>query len=321
MDDLSTYIPPEIDHTIGLDKAIPSLSKSNDEINKIESAVKRIPTSHRLYLADSTVIDQRELESVHLVVTSPPYWILKRYREHDGQLGHINDYEQFLDLLDKVWEKVYSILVPGGRLVCVVGDVCLSRRRNNGIHTCVPLHSSIQEHCRKLGYANLAPIIWYKIANATYEVKGNSRFLGKPYEPNGVIKNDIEYILMLRKPGGYRKPTKAARLLSIISDSNHKAWFQQIWHDISGESTRLHPAPFPISLATRLIRMFSFVGDTVLDPFMGTGTTNLAAAQWGRNSIGIELDPHYFKLAERRLNDASRDLFTKKIITSYANNK
>lgn len=161
-----------------------------------------------------------------------------------------------------------------------------------------------------MGYSNLAPIIWHKIANATYEVDGNSRFLGKPYEPNGVIKNDIEYILMLRKPGGYRRPGKAARLLSTISDANHKRWFQQIWHDVTGESTRQHPAPYPLELATRLVRMFSFAGDTVLDPFMGTGTTNLAAANWGRNSIGIELDQHYCSMAEHRLSNAAQDMFS-----------
>jgi DNA modification methylase len=131
------------------------------------------------------------------------------------------------------------------------------------------------------------------------------------YEPNGVIKNDIEYILMLRKPGGYRKPSKAARLLSVISDPNHKKWFQQIWNDINGESTKLHPAPYPLTLAARLVWMFSFAGDTVLDPFMGTGTTNLAAGLWGRNSVGLELDPQYFKLAKDRLAVAASDMFSK----------
>ena len=168
-----------------------------------------------------------------------------------------------------------------------------------------------------MGYSNLAPIIWHKIANATYEVSGNSSFLGKPYEPNGVIKHDIAYILMLRKPGGYRKPNRAARLLSVISDPNHKKWFQQIWHDITGESTKDHPAPYPLSLAVRLVRMFSFVGDTVLDPFMGTGTTNLAAAQWGRNSIGIELDAHYFSMAQHRLNTAASDMFRRLDVRSH----
>jgi DNA modification methylase len=253
-----------------------------------------------------------------LAVTSPPYWTLKRYRETDGQLGHVTDYDTFLAELDEVWQLICDALVPGGQLICVVGDVCLSRRRNNGEHTCVPLHSSIQEHCRRMGYSNLAPIIWHKIANASYEVKGNSRFLGKPYEPNGVVKNDIEYVVMLRKPRGYRRPTRAARLLSVISDPNHKSWFQQVWHGLNGASTRDHPAPFPLELSDRLVRMFSFVGDTVLDPFMGTATTNLSAARWGRNSIGVELDSEYFKMAKDRMGNVDRDLFSRTTVSHYS---
>lgn len=224
-------------------------------------------------------------------------------------MGHVEDYEEFLDQLDKVWEQCLRLLVPGGRLVCVVGDVCLSRRKNNGRHTVVPLHSSIQERCRKLGFDNLAPIIWHKIANAAYEVEGGPGFLGKPYEPNAVIKNDIEFILMERKPGGYRAPDVPARVLSVISGENHKLWFQQIWSGVTGASTRQHPAPYPVELAERLIRMFSFVGDTVLDPFLGTGTTAVAAAKTGRNSIGFEVDDHYFDLAHKRVSNETSSLF------------
>ena len=309
MQDLRRYLPEAFRTEADLDRLIPTLAKSSS-INAIEMAVRKIPTKHVLFLGNSTQLEFASPGTVHLAVTSPPYWTLKRYREGEGQLGHVEDYEEFLELLDSVWRKVLAALVPGGRLICVVGDVCLSRRKNKGEHTCVPLHSSIQERCRRLGYSNLAPIIWHKIANASYEVDGNSRFLGKPYEPNGVIKNDIEYILMLRKPGGYRRPGKAARLLSTISNANHKRWFQQIWHDVTGESTRNHPAPYPLELATRLVRMFSFAGDTVLDPFMGSGTTNLAAANWGRHSVGIELDEHYCSMAETRLNNAGQDMFS-----------
>ncbi len=175
-------------------------------------------------------------------------------------MGHISDYDDFISELNRVWQNCYQALVPGGRLICVVGDVCLSRRKNDGRHTVVPLHASIQESCRKLGFDNLAPIIWHKIANAVYEVEnGGSGFLGKPYEPNAVIKNDIEYILMERKSGGYRAPDPATRILSLISEEEHKLWFQQIWTGLTGASTRYHPAPFPLELADRLIRMFSFV--------------------------------------------------------------
>jgi DNA modification methylase len=205
-------------------------------------------------------------------------------------------------------------LVPGGRLICVVGDVCLSRKKNYGRHTVVPLHSSIQEHCRALGFDNLAPIIWHKIANAVYEVKGGSGFLGKPYEPNAVIKNDIEFILMERKPGGYRAPSLPTRVLSVISDENHKQWFQQIWSGLTGASTRDQPAPYPVELAERLIRMFSFVGDTVLDPFLGTGTTTVAAAAAGRNSIGFEIDKHYFEMAHKRAVNGTAMLFSRTTI-------
>ena len=240
----------------------------------------------------------------------PPYWTLKEYRESEGQMGHIVDYDIFLMELDKVWSHCFRLLVPGGRLICVVGDVCLSRRKNAGRHTVVPLHASIQEHCREIGFDNLSPIIWHKIANAAFEADGNGGgFLGKPYEPNSVIKNDIEFILMQRKSGGYRTPTIAERVLSIISAENHKKWFQQIWTGLTGASTRHHPAPYPLELAERLIRMFSFVGDTVLDPFMGTATTNVGAAKWGRNSIGVEVDPEYFQKAKQRLTRDSADLF------------
>lgn len=291
---------------------IPRIAKDKKLIAEIEVAVQQIPTAHRLVQGDARELSFVEEESVHLVVTSPPYWTLKKYRDHKDQLGEVEDYEKFLLELDKVWKHCYRVLVPGGRLICVVGDVCLSRRKNEGRHTVVPLHASIQEHCRKIGYDNLAPIIWHKIANAAFEVTRNGAgFLGKPYEPNAIIKNDIEFILMERKPGGYRKPSIATRVLSVISEENHKRWFQSIWSDIPGAPTRDHPAPYPEELAERLIRMFSFVGDTVLDPFMGTGTTNMAAAKWGRNSIGVEIDPYYFEMAEKRIRLTTASLFAR----------
>ncbi len=277
----------------------------------IDNAVRSIPTTHQLFLRDARSLGKLSPNSIHLVLTSPPYWTLKEYRHSDGQLGHVSDYEMFLTELDRVWMHCFNALVPGGRLICVVGDVCLSRRKNEGRHTVVPLHASIQEHCRRIGFDNLAPIIWHKIANAAYEVEnGGAGFLGKPYEPNAVIKNDIEFILMERKPGGYRKPSLAERVLSVISTDNYQRWFQQIWTGVTGASTRDHPAPYPTELAERLIRMFSFVGDTVLDPFMGTGTTSVAAAHCGRHSIGCEVDGYYFDMAERRIRGETAGLFS-----------
>ncbi len=311
---LVDFLPESLRSLDNPQTAIPKIAKDARLTAEIDDIVQQMPTHHRLICGDSRESALIKPESVHLVLTSPPYWTLKKYRDCEGQLGEVEEYEKFLKELDRVWKRCFRILAPGGRLICVVGDVCLSRRKNNGRHTVVPLHASIQEHCRKIGFDNLSPIIWHKIANAVYEVENGPGFLGKPYEPNAVIKNDVEFILMERKPGGYRKPDVSARILSVISEENHRKWFQQIWSGVTGASTRKHPAPYPLELATRLIRMFSFVGDTILDPFMGTATTNLAAANWGRNSIGCEIDPHYFQMGKKRLADMASDMFARTII-------
>ena len=267
-----------------------------------EEAWKRSPAilrnHHRIYLGDAR--EMRGLpagESVHLVVTSPPYWNLKRYHDDQGgaQLGHVDGRDEFLRELNRVWAQCARRLVPGGRLCVVVGDVCRSRRQY-GRHVVEPLHAYIQVQCQALGLDPLAPIIWSKIANMVTEVKGNgSGFLGKPYEPNAIVKNDIEFVLLFRKPGEYRHPTPEQRALSMISKHDHKKWFQQVWTDVPGELQRGHPAPYPEEIARRLIGMFSFVGDTVLDPFWGLGNTTRAAIQMHRSSIGFEIEPHYVR--------------------------
>ncbi len=283
-----------------LKTALPSMARSTEEASKIAAAVHDVVSEHKVLQGDARDLSLLPSQSVHLVVTSPPYWTLKQYNDTADQLGAISDYEQFVSELGRCWEECHRVLVPGGRLVIVVGDVCLSRRRY-GRHVVMPLHASIQESCRHFGFDNLAPIIWHKIANATYEAGGGG-FLGKPYEPNAIIKNDIEFILMQRKPGGYRRPSPAARALSLISAEDHRKWFRQVW-TIPGASTRSHPAPYPLELALRLIQMFSFVGDTVLDPFLGSGTTTIAAMQTGRSSVGMEVDPEYVELAHQRIAD------------------
>ncbi|HSV73891.1 MAG TPA: DNA methyltransferase [Chthonomonadales bacterium] len=254
--DLREWVPEELRSLKDPQTALPAIAKDSRLLSLIDNAVRSLSTTHDLFLKDARTLGDLKPKSVHLVLTSPPYWTLKEYRHCDGQLGHVSDYDQFLSELDRVWTHCFDALVPGGRLICVVGDVCLSRRKNDGRHTVVPLHASIQERCRRIGYDNLAPIIWHKIANAAYEVEnGGAGFLGKPYEPNAVIKNDIEFILMERKPGGYRKPSLAERVLSVISAEDYQRWFQQIWSGLTGASTREHPAPYPTELAERLIRM------------------------------------------------------------------
>lgn len=269
-----------------------------------------LKTTHWIYLGDARVMKELGAESlVHLVVTSPPYWNLKEYPQlADGQLGNLTDYQKFLAELRRVWTRCFQLLVPGGRLCIVVGDVCLSRRKA-GRHSVIPLHADISRDCTDVGFDYLSPIFWYKIANAVTEVEGNgTTFLGKPYEPNAVVKNDVEYILIFRKPGSYRTPTPEQRALSIIERKEHDRWFRQIWADIPGQMrVEGHPAPFPKELAFRLINMFSFVGDIVLDPFWGTGTTTAAAIDAHRSSIGYEIEPRYLEIGKARFRQSFLD--------------
>jgi DNA modification methylase len=264
------------------------------------SALKPFVTSHEVVQGDARQLKSVKDESVHLVVTSPPYFDLVEYRDGKDQLGHLHDYGRFLDEMDKVWLECKRVLIPGGRICCVVGDVCRSRRKN-GKHEVIPLHADLLVRLRQLGFENLATIFWFKIANATTEVGGAGASLGKPYEPNGVVKNDVEFILRVRKPGPYRKPTPLQRTGSLLPPEEYSAAMRQVWADIPGAARRDgHPAPYPVALAARLIKMSSYVGDTVLDPFLGTGTTIQAAMETDRDSIGYEIDSHYVEVVKKR---------------------
>jgi site-specific DNA-methyltransferase (adenine-specific) len=235
---------------------------------------------------------------------------LKEYAPGNrDQMGHFEDYEYFLSQLDRVWRECARVLVGGGRICCVVGDVCIPRKRG-GRHYLVPLHSDIQVRARKLGLDCLQPIFWHKIANGVTEVQGNGAgFYGKPYQPGGIIKNDIEYILFLRKGGEYRTTPAIQKALSMLTKEEMTGWQRSIWVDPRGASTRDgHPAPFPVELAERLIKLFSFAGDTVLDPFAGTGSTSQAAIITGRNSIANEIEPAYVEIARQRIAKAARQL-------------
>lgn len=265
-------------------------------------------THHILRQGDARDLSAIASESVHLVVTSPPYFNLKPYESDagGGQLGRIGDYESFLENLDQVWKECHRILVPGGRVCCVVGDVLVPRRAG-GRHWVLPLPADIQVRSRQLFLDNLTPILWHKIANRTNEAGGGSSgFYGKPYQPGAVIKNDHEHILMLRKPGGYRQTPMVQKALSMLQRTEMDAWMRPVWSDIRGASLREgHPAPYPVELAERLVRMFSFAGDIVLDPFSGTGSTAVAAIRTGRSSISIEVEEKYHNMASTRIRNES----------------
>lgn len=294
---------PQADNAPG---AVERMLRANGILRNLPWPAPFHRTSHRLHIGDARDLSWLKDASVHLVVTSPPYWTLKEYEHADEQMGDIEDYERFLSELDKVWAECVRVLVPGGRICCVVGDVCISRKRG-GRHYIMPLHADIQVRSRRLGLDCLTPILWQKIANGATEAEGNGAgFYGKPYQPGAIIKNDVEYILFMRKGGEYRSPTTLQRALSMINKDEMQSWMKSSWTDIRGESTRKgHPAPYPAALAERLIRMFSFAGDVVLDPFSGTGSTAFAALASGRSSVSNELEPKYHLIAEQRIREAA----------------
>ena len=297
------------------DIELPETDNTSDGLKVLRAANERFRqmpwpspfdrTTHAVQRGDARDLSHIPDETVHLIVTSPPYWTLKTYPVTAGQLGSIETYELFLDELDKAWRECARVLVPGGRICCVVGDVCMPRRKY-GKHFVMPLHADIQVRSRTLGLDVLTPILWHKIANGVTEVQGNgSGFYGKPYQPGAIVKNDVEYILFLRKGGNYRKTTLLQKALSILNKKEMQSWWRSVWVDIPGASTRNgHPAPYPPGLAERLIRMFSFAGDMVLDPFLGTGSTAIAAIAAGRSSVGVEIDPVYVEIARDNIRNA-----------------
>ncbi len=297
-------LPPEDNTTEGLK----ALLAANSHYREVAWPEPFNRTTHRLHLGDARDLSWIPDATVHLVVTSPPYWTLKEYAAgNEDQMGHFEDYERFLAELDRVWNECKRVLVGGGRICCVVGDVCIPRKKG-GRHYIVPLHSDIQVRARKVGLDCLQPIFWHKIANGATEVEGNGAgFYGKPYQPGGIIKNDIEYVLFLRKGGEYRSTPSLQKALSMLTREEMKNWQRSIWSDLPGASTRDgHPAPYPVEIAERLIKLFSFAGDMILDPFAGAGSTSLAAIIAGRNSIANEIEPAYVEIARHRIMRAAR---------------
>lgn len=268
-------------------------------------------TTHRICRADARNLDHIESGSVHLIVTSPPYFNIKPYASdaNGAQLARVDGYESFLVELKRCMREWQRVLVPGGRVCCVAGDVLVPRKKG-GRHMILPLPADIMVQARDVGLDALTPILWLKIGNRTNEAGGGSSgFYGKPYQPGAVIKNDFEHILMLRKPGAYRTTSMLQKALSMLQRDEMDEWQRPFWQDVRGASLKNgHPAPFPPELAERLIRMYSFAGDTVLDAFCGSGSTGVAACRVGRNSLLSDIESTYVVSAATRIqHEIARD--------------
>jgi site-specific DNA-methyltransferase (adenine-specific) len=234
--------------------------------------------------------------SIQLVVTSPPYWSIKDY-DHPDQIGHTQTYEEYLDALEQVWRESLRVLEPGCKLVINIGDQFV--RGGTEPYGIKPIQADTITACRALGFECLGSIIWRKVT--TTKTSGGGVWMGSIYYPrDGYVTYEHEYIMLFRKPGTYKRPAKELRELSRLTKQQRSEWFRGIW-DLAPARQDAHCAVFPYALPERIIRMFSFVGDTVLDPFLGSGTTLIAARDWGRNSIGIELNPSYLPLIKERI--------------------
>lgn len=260
-----------------------------------------VPTTHLIATGDSRDLSWIGDGEIPLVVTSAPYFDIKDYGRDPGQLAEMPSYDAFLDALDDVWRECMRVLIPGGRMAVNVGDVLRSRSKH-GEHHVLPLHADILARSTRMGFRSLNGIVWSKIGTCNYE-QGPGGILGKPGQPNGIIQQSLEHILLFRKPGPYRSPSFAQQRDSAISKAEHGKWFRQIWEDVPGaRAVNGHPAPFPIEIPYRLIRMFSFAGDgPVLDPFGGSGTTSIAAAKAGRDSVLVDVSSAYVRNAIERV--------------------
>lgn len=262
-------------------------------------------THHKVIIGDARDMREVKDESVHLIVTSPPYWQLKDYGI-ENQIGFNHSYEEYINHLNLVWQECYRVLHKGCRLCINIGDQ-FARSVYYGRYKIIPIHSEIIRFCEAIGFDYMGSIIWQK--PTTMNTSGGASVMGSfPYPRNGIVKIDFEYILIFKKQGEAPKVSKEIKEQSKLSKEEWNEYFNGHWN-FNGEKQQAHLAMFPLELPKRLIKMFSFIGDTVLDPFLGSGTTALAALQFSRNSIGYEINPEFLEVIKKKL--PINDLLTK----------
>ena len=263
-------------------------------------------SNHKIVFGDSRSMDQIKDKSVQLIITSPPYWQLKDYGTED-QIGFNDSYEEYINNLNLVWKECYRVLSDGCRLCINIGDQ-FARSVYYGRYKVIPIRTEIIRFCESMGMDYMGAIIWQK--TTTMNTSGGGAIMGSfPYPRNGILKVDYEFILLFKKLGNAPKPTLEQKKTSEITKEEWNQYFSSHWN-FNGVKQFGHIAMFPEELPKRLIKMFSFVGETVLDPFVGSGTTSLAAKHLNRNSIGYEINKEFKPLIQEKLSDSQMDLFS-----------
>lgn len=257
-------------------------------------------TSHKVIIGDSRKMKEIEDKSIHLVITSPPYWQLKDYG-NKGQIGFNDAYEDYINNLNLVWSECRRILHDGCRLCINIGDQ-FARSVYYGRYKVIPIRTEIIRFCESAGFDYMGAVIWQKVT--TCNTTGGATVMGSfPYPRNGIIKIDYEFVLIFKKYGSPPRVSKQIKEQSKLSREEWNTYFTGHWN-FAGEKQDQHLAMFPEELPRRLIKMFSFVGDTIVDPFLGSGTTSRAAKNLHRHSIGYEINKHYLPIIKGKLGHA-----------------
>lgn len=256
------------------------------------------PTTHTVINSDCRNMKDLQDESIQLIVTSPPYWNIKDYGT-ENQIGFHDSYEKYIDDLNLVWSECNRVLSNGCRLCINIGDQ-FTRTSEYGRYKVISIKTDIIHYCESIGLDFMGTIIWQKQTNMS--TTGGACIMGSyPYPRNGIVKIDYEYILLFKKLGEASAIDKEIKEQSKLTNEEWNKYFTGHWY-FTGEKQREHKAMFPLELPTRLIKMFSYVGETILDPFLGSGTTMLAASNLERNSTGYELNPEYIGIIKRKVN-------------------
>ena len=262
-------------------------------------------THHKIIIGDSRCMRQVGDESVHLVITSPPYWQLKDYG-NGSQIGFDDSYEDYINNLNLVWNECHRVLHKGCRLCVNIGDQ-FARSVYYGRYKVIPIRTEIIKFCETTGFDYMGAIIWQKVT--TCNTTGGATIMGSfPFPRSGILKIDYEFILIFKKLGTPPKVSREIKEKSKMTIEEWNRFFTGHWH-IPGEKQDKHLAVFPEEVPRRLIKMFSFVNDTVLDPFLGSGTTSLAAKKLKRSSIGYEINPEFLPLIKDKLSIRQKTIF------------